>query len=168
MNAPLSENREVSSRKGRSFRGPYAYKLTDDDYLARLYAKCVITEEGCIRWQGWKNYKGYGEMTYRNKCVFVHRLVYTLKIGPIPPGMFVCHTCDVRDCVNHEHLWLGTTTDNMRDKFAKGRDFHSNQTHCKRGHPFDEVNTYIKKTKTRQGWARMCKTCQRLRQQGKL
>jgi hypothetical protein len=35
--------------------------------------------------------------------------------------MLVCHTCDTSDCINPEHLFLGTYSDNVQDAIAKGR-----------------------------------------------
>ncbi len=39
----------------------------------------------------------------------------------IPPGMLVCHRCDNPPCVNVEHLFVGTVSDNAKDMLAKGR-----------------------------------------------
>lgn len=50
-----------------------------------------------------------------------HRLSYALYKGYVPDGMQVLHTCDVPPCINPDHLFLGTITDNMRDMSNKKR-----------------------------------------------
>jgi len=44
-----------------------------------------------------------------------------LNRGPIPPGIWVLHSCDNPPCVNPTHLFLGTSDDNIRDCISKDR-----------------------------------------------
>ena len=76
---------------------------------------------GCWEWQLTPNTKGYGTFTLETKRIMAHRYSYTIHKGPIPDGLLVCHSCDVRHCVNPEHLWLGTAQANSSDMQRKGR-----------------------------------------------
>lgn len=65
---------------------------------------------------------GYGRMTVNKQARGAHRRSYELHKGPIPDGKCVLHTCDVRDCVRPDHLFLGSYADNHHDMIAKGRN----------------------------------------------
>ena len=79
------------------------------------------TPDECWLWQGSKYSKGYGYFRMNQRATSAHRASYRLFVGPIPRGLQVLHRCDVRACVNPAHLFLGTGTDNMRDRDTKGR-----------------------------------------------
>jgi hypothetical protein len=86
------------------------------------------------------------------------RAAWLLFVGPIAPGLQVCHRCDNVNCVDWDnHLFLGTHLDNMRDMIAKGRERHPFVTECKYGHAYDEENTII-----RRNGAQKCRECTRI------
>lgn len=76
---------------------------------------------GCWLWLGRIDTQGYGQMSVSNRQTLVHRISWELKNGPVPAGLLVCHKCDVRTCVNPDHLFVGTVKDNALDMIKKGR-----------------------------------------------
>lgn len=82
------------------------------------------SKTGCWYWLGSVNTKGYGHIKEQGKVLTAHRLSWKIHFGPIPEGMLVCHSCDVRRCVAPNHLFLGSDQDNIDDMIAKGRANH--------------------------------------------
>lgn len=120
---------------------------------------CVLpVASGCWEWQAGKG-TGYGAISAREYGTKkAHRIAYAMMKGD-PTGMKVCHTCDNPPCVNPEHLFLGTQTDNMLDMHAKGRAKNPGKalTHCRAGHEYTVENTHM------QGTKRKCRACGRAR-----
>lgn len=83
--------------------------------------KVAYAETGCVLWVRHQDGLGYGRAGRIVGEVKTHRISWTLAFGPIPRGLHILHSCDVRHCVNPHHLSLGTHYDNMQDMVAKGR-----------------------------------------------
>jgi hypothetical protein len=99
------------------------------DFFARHDAKIVpVSESGCWIWIGAATPKGYGlcqmgERTKHGRLMpsFAHRAAYAASGKSISPATVVRHSCDVRCCVNPEHLIAGTYLDNSQDMVRRGR-----------------------------------------------
>lgn len=100
----------------------YVNYKTPEEYIK---AKTIINKNGCWLWTGFINKKtGYAQSKYRSVHMPAHQFSYKTFKGPISKGMCVCHTCDIRQCVNPDHLFLGNQKDNALDMVEKGRDLH--------------------------------------------
>jgi hypothetical protein len=84
----------------------------------------VVKTDDCWLWKGALNRNGYGKLSFgNNKSATAHRVSYKIFKGSIDNDLFVCHMCDVRNCVNPDHLWLGDHNENMIDMLDKGRKY---------------------------------------------
>lgn len=108
---------------------------------------------GCILWIGSNFQDGYGSVTINKKSRGAHRVSWELYVGTIPINKIVCHKCDTPACVNPDHLFLGSHSDNAIDAMRKGRRIFPQKTHCRKGHKFIASNIFM--------WAgrRRCKLC---------
>jgi hypothetical protein len=79
--------------------------------------------DACWPWTGTDGGDGYGVIVQGRKGnIRAHRLMWLIAHGPIPNGLFVCHHCDNPSCVNLNHLFLGTVSDNAQDMVRKRRN----------------------------------------------
>lgn len=90
----------------------------------RLWERIDRSQSGCWEWPGATNVKGYGVIRsmvgYQVTTHATHRVAWESEVGPIPAGMFVCHVCDNPRCCRPDHLYLGTSADNTRDREQRG------------------------------------------------
>lgn len=138
--------------------------------LAKIKQSCIITESGCWEKRRVKP-KRYGHFRINGLLTRAHRAAWECANGPVPPGLYVCHRCNNKRCVNPDHLYLATHRQNCIDA---GRDgllsrptgprgatkLNAAKETCDHGHPFSSQNTYV-----RQSGKRGCRECQRKLQQ---
>ncbi len=81
-----------------------------------------ITGSGCWLWGRALDTPGYGNSYFHGKCYRAHRLSLETYLGQsLPSEVLTLHLCDVKRCVNPQHLYAGTYKDNTRDCFERGR-----------------------------------------------
>lgn len=83
----------------------------------KLFWSKVNKTEACWLWTGGLNEHGYG---IHGDGRAAHRISWMMEHGPIPPGFMVLHKCNVRNCINPDHLYLGNAKDNARDRDEAG------------------------------------------------
>jgi HNH endonuclease len=98
--------------------------MTLDKIKQKILARCVWKDgplaTPCLVWTGYRDRYGYGHRVKHNNEELVHRLMYSIEKGEIPKGLFICHHCDNPPCCNVDHLFRGSSGDNLEDAYSKG------------------------------------------------
>lgn len=126
---------------------------------ANLASRIVFAEAtACWEWTG-STTQGYGAIAWGEdgRSRRVHRVVYELLVGPVPPPLMLDHLCRNRRCVNPAHLEPVTNRENVLRGIGPTA-VNAAKTHCSVGHEFTEVNTYYNPRDP--GWRR-CRACRR-------
>ena len=115
--------------------------------VERFYSKVDFGGAGdCWLWLGALDRGGYGSFYIaKGRKAKAHRFAYEHMEGPIPAALDLDHLCRVRHCVNPDHLDPVTRGENIRRGLVPVlvRARQAAKTHCPKGHPYDEVNTYV-------------------------
>jgi len=131
--------------------------------LQVYFSNRINKTDSCWLWTGTLFKQGYARVTFKGKRLKGHRVSYELYKGPIPEGLQINHThSGNKHCVNPEHLYAGTQTDNMRDIVKHGTNPQANKTHCPKGHEYNNINCRVNKD-----GGRTCRICDRLRKRKK-
>ena len=85
----------------------------------------LIDSNGCWIYQTKPNISGYCTASIDSKSMGAHRASYILFKGDIPKGLVVDHLCNVKRCVNPDHLEAKTQAENLKRAPKWGRN-HTN------------------------------------------
>ena len=75
----------------------------------------------CWPWIGAKRPRGYGVISKNGKQVSATHVSLEIDGRPVPKGAWALHKCDNPNCVNPNHLYIGTAKENSRDAVVRER-----------------------------------------------
>lgn len=146
--------------KQRGFKSDRELLIGTGRYVEQPAPTGSSVKGPCWIWQGTlhPNY-GYGQVCLQNpkRIRRAHRAAWELLRGPVPEGKDLHHHCEVKLCINPDHLEPLTQLEHGK------YNHNSKKTHCAKGHEYTPENTIIRKTPS--GTGRECRICHNETQQ---
>jgi hypothetical protein len=126
--------------------------MADNDIRRFMAFVSPCPNTGCWFWTGGGD--PYPVFWFNGRNISGQEFAHDILGGrPVPPGWNRDHTCQVKCCVNPEHIEAVTPAENQARKPIKGNQ-HTYAITCKRGHP---------KTDENRGHNGRCRACNRAR-----
>lgn len=94
---------------------------------AALSVGGIRTNSGCLLWLGSRRPTGYGTTRAKGVVLGANRVACFLAHGAPAAGQDACHTCDTPPCIEQDHLFWGSRSDNMIDAARKRRLWQMNR-----------------------------------------
>lgn len=114
---------------------------------------------GCLLWSKAPYKGGHGVIGVGRDIYFTHRISFFLHNNYIVDDLCVCHKCDTPECINPDHLELGSHKKNSEDMVKRLRHYTHKNNSCRRGHEFTKENTTYQFNSRMNKNQRLCKSC---------
>ena len=100
------------------------YGILSVEEVRKILIKITIDKDkGCWLYnEDWSVYATYKKQR-------LHRLMYHIFKEKIKDNNLVCHKCDRPGCINPDHLFQGTPSDNYQDAIRKKRAVNGARTY---------------------------------------
>ena len=109
---------------------PIVYSIYE--FEEQFLNKTIIQDNGCWIWSGGLTTSGYGQLKkhiwgtyYAHQWACNH---WNKSPLPIAKGYCIKHSCDVKRCVNPDHLSYGTVQENIQEMIDRNPDAMGRKT----------------------------------------
>ena len=92
-------------------------RLTNLQLFMEMLIQAVVSDTNeCVLWRSSLNAKGYGQLYIAPRMVKPHRVALEWsEERTLAKKEMACHTCDVPNCFNPKHIYLGDAQSNNND-----------------------------------------------------